>query len=70
MENILLITDIPGYTPQISRLVSMMNYARFTTLDAVKNLTQDQLDFLLDSQSNSIGAYYYILQLWNMPIRF
>ncbi len=56
MENILLITDIPGYTPQISRLVSMMNYARFTTLDAVKNLTQDQLDFLLDSQSNSIGA--------------
>ncbi len=59
MENILLITDIPGYTPQISRLVSMMNYARFTTLDAVKNLTQDQLDFLLDSQSNSIGALLF-----------
>lgn len=56
MENILLITDIPGYTPQISRLISMMNYARFTTLDAVKNLSQEQLDFLLDSQSNSIGA--------------
>jgi len=56
MEKILLITDIPGYTPQISRLVSMMNYARFTTLDAVKNLSQEQLDFLLDSQSNSIGA--------------
>jgi uncharacterized damage-inducible protein DinB len=56
MENILLITDIPGYSPQIGRLVSMMNYARFTTLNAVKNLSQDQLDFLLDSQSNSIGA--------------
>jgi uncharacterized damage-inducible protein DinB len=34
----------------------MMNYARFTTLDAVKDLNQQQLDFLLDSQSNSIGA--------------
>ncbi|GIO84015.1 integrase [Paenibacillus faecis] len=56
MENLLLITDIPGYTPQISRLLSMMNYARFTTIDAVKNLSQEQLDFLLDSQSNSIGA--------------
>ncbi|WP_271755011.1 DinB family protein [Cohnella sp. JJ-181] len=34
----------------------MMNYARFTTLAAVKNLTVEQLDFLLDSESNSIGA--------------
>ena len=50
-ENILLITDIPGYTPQVSRLISMMNYARFTTINAVKNLTQDQLDFLLDSRT-------------------
>ena len=56
MENILRITDIPGYTPQISRLISMMNYARFTTLNAVKDLTRDQLDFQMDSQSNSIGA--------------
>ena len=56
MENLLLITDIPGYSPQISRLVSMMNYVRFTTLNTVKGLTQNQLDFLLDAQSNSIGA--------------
>jgi uncharacterized damage-inducible protein DinB len=68
LENLLLITDIPGYSPQISRLVSMMNYVRFTTLNTVKGLTQNQLDFLLDAQSNSIGAlllhcaaveYYY-----------
>lgn len=25
MDNIYLISDIPGYTPQISRLLSMMN---------------------------------------------
>lgn len=56
MNNIYLISDIPGYSPQISRLLSMMNYARFTTLEAVKNLTIDQLDFLLDEESNSIGA--------------
>nr|WP_240633366.1 DinB family protein [Paenibacillus montanisoli] len=56
MDNIFLITDIPGYTPQIGRLLSMMNYARYTTIEAVKDLSQEQLDFLLDPQSNSIGA--------------
>ncbi|WP_123043625.1 DinB family protein [Cohnella candidum] len=55
MEKIYLITDIPGYTPQVSRLLSMMNYARYTTLSAVENLTSNQLDFLLDEDSNSIG---------------
>ncbi|MFC5404448.1 DinB family protein [Cohnella soli] len=56
MDNIYLIKDIPGYTPQVGRLLSMMNYARYTTLAAVKDLTVDQLDFLMDAQSNSIGA--------------
>jgi uncharacterized damage-inducible protein DinB len=51
-----LIGDIPGFTPQISRLVSMMNYARHTTLSAVAGLGVDQLDYLHDPQSNSIGA--------------
>jgi len=32
MDKIYLITNIPGYTPQIGRLLSMMNYARHTTL--------------------------------------
>lgn len=56
LDNIYLIKDIPGYTPQISKLLSMMNYARFTTLAAVKQLSTEQLDYLLDAQSNSIGA--------------
>jgi len=55
-NNIFLITDIPGYSPQIGRLLSMMNYARFTTIESVKNLSSEQLDFLLYSESNSIGA--------------
>lgn len=56
MDRIYLISDIPGYPPQIGRLLSMMNYARHTTLEAVKDLSVDQLDYLLDSESNSIGA--------------
>ena len=56
LDNIYLITDIPGFTPQISRLISMMNYARYTTIEATRGLTIEQLDFLLDSESNSIGA--------------
>ncbi|HAX48291.1 MAG TPA: integrase [Bacteroidetes bacterium] len=51
-----VITDIEGYTPQIGRLVSMMNYARSVTIDSVRNLTPSQLDFLLDEKANSIGA--------------
>lgn len=50
------ISDVEGYTPQIGRLVSMMNYARSVTIDSVKNLTTPQLDFLLDEKANSIGA--------------
>jgi len=52
----LLIGDIPGFTLQMGRLVSMMNYVRSTTLTAVEGLNVEQLDYLCDAQSNSIGA--------------
>jgi len=55
-RDLYLIGDIPGFTPQIGRLVSMMNYARHTTLSAVAGLGADELDYLHDPQSNSIGA--------------
>ena len=55
-RDLYLIGDIPGFTPQIGRLVSMMNYARHTTLSAVEGLGVDELDYLHDPQSNSIGA--------------
>ena len=55
-RDLFLIGDIPGFTPHIGRLVSMMNYARHTTLSAVEGLEVDELDYLLDPQSNSIGA--------------
>ena len=52
----LRIEPIPGYTPTIGRLVSMLDYARATTLRAVDGLTVEQLDHLHDAASNSIGA--------------
>lgn len=54
--NLYLITDIENYTPQIGRLVSMMNYVRWTTLDEVEDLKVEHLDYLHDKDSNSIGA--------------
>jgi uncharacterized damage-inducible protein DinB len=44
-----------GLGLEFSKLVSMMNYTRQTTLDAVKDLTVKELDFLFDEEANSIG---------------
>ncbi|WP_408638321.1 DinB family protein [Paenibacillus glufosinatiresistens] len=51
-----VIGGLPGYTPEVGRLISMMNYARYTTLSAVQGLSVSELDELLDEKSNSIGA--------------
>ena len=56
MDQTFLIAEIPGFTPQIGRLVSMMHYVRSTTLAAVAGLGIEELDYLHDQQSNSIGA--------------
>jgi uncharacterized damage-inducible protein DinB len=50
------ILPLPGFTPTIGRLVAMLSYARQTTLAAVEGLTREQLDYLHDERSNSIGA--------------
>ena len=51
-----LVKDIPGFTPHIGRLVSMMNYARVTTLHAVRDLSIEQLDCVPAGFGNSIAA--------------
>ena len=45
-SDLYLISDIPGFTPQIARLVSMMNYTRSMTLQAVAGLRVDELDYV------------------------
>src|SRR5262245_25710106 len=54
--DLFLIADLHGFTPQIGRLVSMLSYVRSTTVSAVAGLGLNELDYLHDPQSNSIGA--------------
>ncbi len=67
MDAVYLVKDIPGFTPHIGRLVSMMNYARVTTLQAVKDLSIEQLDFVPAGFGNSIGAlleHFAAVEVW------
>ncbi|GGE03032.1 DinB family protein [Paenibacillus nasutitermitis] len=50
------ISELTGYSTEIGHLISMMNYARFTTLNSVEGLSIHQLDYLPNKDSNSIGA--------------
>jgi uncharacterized damage-inducible protein DinB len=56
MDSMYLVTDQAGFTPHIGRLVSMMNYARATTLHAVRDLSIEQLDQVPAGFGNSIAA--------------
>jgi uncharacterized damage-inducible protein DinB len=71
--NLYLVAPIAGYTPQIGRLVSMMNYARRTTLDEAEGLSVEHLDYLHDPQSNSIGAlllHIAAVEVWYQAATF
>ncbi|TDQ16649.1 uncharacterized protein DUF664 [Algoriphagus boseongensis] len=45
-----------GYSPQLGTLVSMLTWMRNVILMPVMDLDTEQLDYLLDEQSNSIGS--------------
>lgn len=49
------IGDTDAYASGVGRLVAMLRYARVTTQHAVHGLTTEQLDYLHDAESNSIG---------------
>jgi uncharacterized damage-inducible protein DinB len=51
-----VIGPVEGFSPTISHLVCMMTWARRLTLDSAEELTVEQLDYLHDASSNSIGA--------------
>ena len=65
-----------GYTPHISNLVSMMNWMRGVLLGPVRGMSIKDLDYIHDSDSNSVGAmllhlaatekYYYLNTFENM----
>ncbi|GAB6600800.1 integrase [Bacillus cereus] len=54
-----VIDKIDSLHPEFSKLVSMMNYARYTTMQAVEDLTMEELDYLYDEEANSIGMLLY-----------
>lgn len=55
-DGVNIIGPLEGYSPQIGTLVSMLNWIRGSVIGATKNLSTDELDFLFDAKSNSIGA--------------
>jgi uncharacterized damage-inducible protein DinB len=55
-ERINVIGPRQGFSPQIGTLLSMMTWMRSVILGSVKHMTQDQLDYVHDEKSNSIGA--------------
>lgn len=54
-----VIDKIDGLHPEFSKLVSMMNYARYTTMQEVEDLTMEELDYLYNEEANSIGMLLY-----------
>ena len=46
----------PGFAPQIGTLLSMMTWMRMVVLRSVTNMTKEDLDYLHDAKSNTIGA--------------
>jgi len=53
--SILLFGKNNEYVEDLSVLVSMMHYTRVTTINSVKGLSIEELDYLPTSDSNSIG---------------
>jgi len=51
-----LIRSPKGYSPQVGAIVSMLDDLKKRVTNSVRNLSQQQTDFLLDEDANRIGA--------------
>lgn len=54
-QQLFIIDKKENLSIEFSKLVSMMNYTRETTLAEVSELSLDQLDYLIHKEANSIG---------------
>ena len=50
------ITQVEGYSAQIGTTVAMLEDLKDRVTSSVKNLSQEETDFLLDDKANRIGA--------------
>lgn len=55
-KNLNIIGPLDGYSPQIGTLISMMDWLSNSVVSVTKKLTIEQLDYVHDANSNSIGA--------------
>jgi uncharacterized damage-inducible protein DinB len=51
-----LIGPRSGYSPQVGTIVTMLTWMELAVLGPTRELKQEDLDFLLDKNANSIGA--------------
>ncbi|NER18350.1 DinB family protein [Spongiivirga citrea] len=55
------IKSIEGYSPNIGVLITMLDDLKERVTSSVRDLNQEQTDFLLDDNANRIGAMIYHL---------
>jgi uncharacterized damage-inducible protein DinB len=55
VNKVLLVGEQDGVRGDFNTLISMMNYVRYTTLGAIKDITVDELDYLHSTTGNTIG---------------
>ena len=55
-DGIHIIGPKEGFSPQVGTLVSMMNWMRMVVLRSVTAMTKEELDYLHDPTSNTIGG--------------
>jgi uncharacterized damage-inducible protein DinB len=55
-NSVYMIGPMEGYSPQIGTLVSMLNYNRHAIVKIVEKMTPQEMDYLHDDKSNTIGA--------------
>ena len=56
-----IVGPIEGYSTHVGTLVSMMNWMRDVVTDQVRGMTTQELDYVHDEDSNTIGA-----MLWHL----
>ncbi|WP_409250989.1 DinB family protein [Bacillus sp. SCS-153A] len=54
-QEMFLVKEIEGYNKDFSILISMMDYARFTTLADLKDVSQEEVDYRHNGEFNSIA---------------
>lgn len=58
-DTLLLVGEIDGHRSDFATLMSMMNYVRVTTIDAIEDITIEELDFLHTEEGNTIGMLLF-----------